>query len=467
MIWAVTVILQMAAGVVVDVTPLLKGHLYNADGTIQAHESYLIRFNPSIVPIHGEYYLLKYHVLTKVRNMPMSYDAALNASTHFGFRELIYGPSHRTQCRHVSKRDQKWADKPAHMSPLHPWFGGMWHMVQFDGIGFAILRVHPNLTVTVVHEVCNVSYHGPDVLNSVIFEGDERLVSYGHTTKKKKRGFKYLITGDRARRKGQAIFAYVMTLRLDNENHISSMVFDLPLYQSTSAVCSQSWGRDIRMPYGRNWALFTPELHATRKLEFLYQLFPTWRIQQTDHHTDQCQLLTPPLAYPVDKLYLSSVNSHRYALGTPLIKWSATEYLGVGHSRYSFFGNKSDHRHPVVNTSNWRVFTTLLQKHKENGTVTETSPDIYFMFFYTININTREVSRMSHSFLEAPHLPYWLQFASGLCKSHIGDDTFIISYGEGDCRVKLLFRTRQSIDRQLMNASEMVRTADAHRFRIM
>ncbi len=116
---------------------------------------------------------------------------------------------------------------------------------------------------------------------------------------------------------------------------------------------------------------------------------------------------------------------------TPPIWFTEGRYLGVGHI-------KVEHYSPLLRN----FYTSFPAQNVERH-----SKYVYFMFFYELDEHCR-MTRLSAPFIPSmfgDHLPYLLVMPTGLAPaSH--SKQIIVSYGEGDCRSKLLFLERAQID---------------------
>lgn len=136
------------------------------------------------------------------------------------------------------------------------------------------------------------------------------------------------------------------------------------------------------------------------------------------------------LIYHLKKMYKHKIY---YSLSTPILKFNNFN-LGIGHCKINY-------RHNYENT-NFQKFKDefiLNNKNYMHGHL------IYFMYFYAFD-NNYNIIYMSDAFIPSyknDYIPYFLVFPIGFTK--YTDDIYIISYGEGDVRCKLLYMHKQEI----------------------
>ena len=253
--------------------------------------------------------------------------------------------------------------------------------------------------------------------------------------------------------------------------------------------------------YGRNWSIWQQQQYSdseeakTTALFASYQFLPHIVFQlvevppsslsKQEESKFYCRRIRAPLwssqqpltetpFYMLDPLYTFQAGEYRFSLGSPALVYNDDEYLAVGHSRFNSSGGSSSTLLPSgtlspIATRNWQSF---LRRRQQQGLV----PALYyyFMYLYTFDRRTFAIRRMSHSFIPAEHEPYWLVFPVGLSrlnrqtveeeKGDRDDDGFLISYGEGDIRCKLLFLERTDMERLLQPIEDMVTDPEVHHF---
>lgn len=166
----------------------------------------------------------------------------------------------------------------------------------------------------------------------------------------------------------------------------------------------------------------------------------------------------------IDKFYAFH-GKYRFSLGTPAIIYSPKEFIAVGHSRFSI--DPSSEALSPTNTVNFLRFKAKLKSDEEGPLGRKYLHPLkhyYFMYFYTFSTDTFEIMRMSHSFQVVPHEPYWLEFAAGICNLADDSNQFIVSYGEGDIKCKLIMLNRADIESLLYPVEAMIVDPEVHQF---
>lgn len=140
------------------------------------------------------------------------------------------------------------------------------------------------------------------------------------------------------------------------------------------------------------------------------------------------------LFHDLSKFYKGHVS---FSLSTPAIEFETDKYLAVGHSKVSYdienFDEFSD--------------TPAQQFLDENRDLLSHPAVAYLMFFYTFNPVTLEILEISNSFIP-PTTKDGVVFPAGL--TQIDEDTFMVSYGEGDFKCKFMSFRRDEIDEYLI-----------------
>ncbi|AYV85544.1 MAG: putative WcaK-like polysaccharide pyruvyl transferase [Satyrvirus sp.] len=132
-----------------------------------------------------------------------------------------------------------------------------------------------------------------------------------------------------------------------------------------------------------------------------------------------------------------------FSLSTPSIGYDDKYKLAVGHV-------KIDYRIYYENSQIDKFKNVAIE-----STVHKHGKFIYFMFLFLYN-NEYEITHISHAFIPTDnkkcHLPYLLVFPTGLIKYH---DKYLISYGEGDVRTKILSLSKMEINNLLVPINEI------------
>lgn len=120
-------------------------------------------------------------------------------------------------------------------------------------------------------------------------------------------------------------------------------------------------------------------------------------------------------------------------LSTPSLQLDDNTYISVGHISVKFdFIKKNPEKFKFLTET---APLDALDKHANHPSL------IYFMMFFTFDKNTYEVKKISNAFIPTSksifsHTPYLLAFPSGFIE--LDTNTYLISYGEGDERSKLM-----------------------------
>lgn len=141
-----------------------------------------------------------------------------------------------------------------------------------------------------------------------------------------------------------------------------------------------------------------------------------------------------------------------FSLSTPSIKYKG-KYLAVGHVKFCY---KSEFTDSPLKKFIDKLDFTKIYKHGKF---------IYMMFFYEYDENY-EITRLSHSFIPTineDHLPYYLVFPMSFNK--INDTEYLIGYGEGDTKCKVMIMTEDEIESLLKNTNEL--TVDTYNFLLL
>lgn len=123
---------------------------------------------------------------------------------------------------------------------------------------------------------------------------------------------------------------------------------------------------------------------------------------------------------------------------TPALQNSYGEYIGVGHLKYKY----NDIYKLDSNTPLYKFHKTIRGKILHPLYV-------YVMFFYSFKFLDKNISinRISKFYLNGGDTDYALIFPSGLTKNN---DKWIVSYGDGDSKCKLLIYSEDEINSLLI-----------------
>lgn len=150
-----------------------------------------------------------------------------------------------------------------------------------------------------------------------------------------------------------------------------------------------------------------------------------------NNHTNKFEITQVPLIKYLKKLYKNKIY---FSLSTPIQKINGKN-IGIGHCKINF-------RHLYPNT-NFQKFNDKYIKLNKN--IKLHGHLIYFFYFYVFD-DKHNVISISNAFIPSyfnNHDPYYLVFPIGFTKYK--HDIFIISYGEGDARCKLMYIHKNKI----------------------
>jgi hypothetical protein len=155
---------------------------------------------------------------------------------------------------------------------------------------------------------------------------------------------------------------------------------------------------------------------------------------QTVHNTPIPRLAKLLDCYGKNNVMISS--------STPLVKYQE-KWLGCGHIKIKF---RECNRPEFLQFMSSINISQILQHGKY----------IYFIFLYEVEYKDGKykVTRISNPFIPTygtSHLPYVMAFPAGICQFTGGK--LVISYGEGDCRCKLLVLNDKEVSNLLKDAN--------------
>lgn len=167
------------------------------------------------------------------------------------------------------------------------------------------------------------------------------------------------------------------------------------------------------------------------KNNIIYELFPYFTIFTNSKiiHNEFKQFNKLIDYYGRDNVLVS--------VGTPSIKFD-NNYLAISHIKVKY--NKLKDKYPFKYFYDSINFNDI----KQHGNF------IYFMMFYLYDENY-EIIKISNPFIPSInmcHLPWLLAFPMSII---FYNDEYIISYGEGDCRIKILTMTYEEIKQLLVD----------------
>ncbi len=180
----------------------------------------------------------------------------------------------------------------------------------------------------------------------------------------------------------------------------------------------------------KNWSLWS----YNNRMMISYHLSPKHIVFKPEVTRSLCQVLFEDsinIFSRIKEYYGLAID---FSLSTPAVPISSQRYLGMGHLKLFPSAIASS------DTNAWQANLHLanLPTHAFKNTR-------YFMFLYTFDPETLEIVEISHAFLP-PGTQSNVVFPTGLI---IEGDRIIISYGEQDSRMKLLFISLDEVNQML------------------
>jgi len=214
--------------------------------------------------------------------------------------------------------------------------------------------------------------------------------------------------------KEDCLGVYYLFLEINHDKYTDAYKLSENANWSGEPMCPKLQDQD------KNWSSFikNKNIHAS--------------IWLTPKHTvvieKYCRIIKEP---NINIFYTSELfynNTLFFRLGTPAIKFNNNEMIAVGH--IMFLGD-----FVPMNSKAYSFYKeNTLPKHPDNL--------MYMMFIYTFDINTFEILRISPAFYP-PKVTHSIVFPVGITYH---DNDYIISYGEGDIKMKLLFMKLETIE---------------------
>ena len=357
-----------------------------------------INFNPSIIRIANDTFLMSFHV----------------------FRRGQHGHPCDIQ------------PQPSIYDEYHMWYGGpeskTWWNEDYDGIrgtGYMIIKIFNREVV--IHQIFDKIGMGYDTRlrnTPVGIMATSSLNSFFN--------YKNIWGMDRVKYglppptcKYQCLAIYYLKLKLTYASHIDTYYLSNNVEDEGEPLCPRLQDQE------KNWSLFV----VNNKMYTSQWLTPKHTVIPLQYPA--CQIVKEPninVFHKIETFYKGAV---KFSLSTPTLQFGPSEMIGVGHVK--LFG---DYLPIGTNAYNFYI-ENILTKDAFNG--------IYMMFFYTFDPNTFEILRVSSAFYP-PNTTHGIVFAAGLT---FFDDDYIISYGEGDIKMKLFFVSPTIINQILYKQNDM------------
>ena len=331
--------------------------------------------------------------------------------------------------------------------PNHPWYGGPssqhWWKIEknegFHGTGFFLVQYDGNRFNII--DYLGLIYMVVDArlfrLNSSqIFMTANAITPFFEIGLDRN---KYGLAGgyvNCAQDKCSLITRYVLQIKVREKK--------ITLFSSEARTLCNNLSR----PTEKNWSAW----EFNNMLNFSYSLTPQhytldvsdptyvtgyWPIELTRSESGYTTLDTP---IACDLNYSKSLNIfthiemvHKgavvFSLSTPALPFTNDLYIGVGHVK--IIGDHLNEAEDLPAVTFYHQNSSMI-RHPAHNT-------FYLMYFYTFNPSTLDIVKVSYSFLP-PNVEYGVVFPCGL--TLFSSDTYLISYGEADMKMKILAITR-------------------------
>lgn len=352
-----------------------------------------INFNPCIVSIDDNRFLMSFHTFRRQYGHPCDIQP----------QARIYDPYHM------------WYGGPESDTWWNTGRNGDW------GTGYMVIKIVNR----------NIFIH--QVIDNTIGDGlDTRLASTPMgivATCTQNNGFeyedtwginreKYGLQGPLCKVECVAIYYLILKIMYDKYNDCYSLQ---NADNRGEALCPKLQDMD------KNWSLFV----VNNKIYTSDYLTPKHTVITLDDPA--CTVIMEPNINVFSRIENYYKNTVKCRLSTPAINFNSYEMIAVGHVVLE--GDRLPINTAAYNFNNQNI----LPKHPLNDM-------IYMMFFYTFDPNTFEILRVSPAFYP-PNTTHGIVFASGLT---FYDNDYIISYGEGDVKMKMLFIRPNEIEQLLL-----------------
>lgn len=326
----------------------------------------------------------------------------------------------------------------------HPWYGGpggeYWWQTReggYEGTGFALLQIGDRqiTSITILPESIS---HAVDLRLTINENTGEVIGTYKtwvgtneETTIPLPQGQYGMIVGYDRQKYGlpfnpTSCCVLIRFARLQPMVINQSGVYTL----SHSNTKDEILCKNVSDIYEGNWSLW----FYYNKLFISYHLVPRHIIFQPDTQMSNCSVITSASETIFSKIQNYYNQAVIISLSTPAIPYNSV-YLAVGHSK--LFPDKLTSTNTKADIF-YRNYRQVFSGHP--------FADVrYFMFLYTFNPHTLDILQVSDFFLP-PTTSSNIVFPCGLTTY---PDGYIISYGEHDDTIKLLFVSRNKIETML------------------
>lgn len=220
------------------------------------------------------------------------------------------------------------------------------------------------------------------------------------------------------------------------------------MYVSSERYCCNGYVSRFGKRTEKNWSYVCDE--EARTPRYVYSLAGSVALLDVNsgHMWHTCSRI-------LNDIHTTFGRSLLLSLGTPTQRWRSG-WLSVGHAKLEY-GRATSPRAVQFVRDLKRRYGAGMRMHGKY---------VYLMFAILLD-DGMTLTHMSNAFIPTDradtHLPYSLVFPCGLHVS--GNDSIIVSYGEGDTRSKLLFLSATELQRLLIPAAKL--TAENYDFYVM
>jgi predicted GH43/DUF377 family glycosyl hydrolase len=372
-------------------------------------------FNPSIVHLEGDMYLIVYRIIryafpVQIHPWKMWWDGDRLIKKYFG--ELPVDLKYR--------KGTDIGTSSVHFDDALPQIPD--EQVEIDGTGGCLVRItHESGPAVQLLKNCSNVFGADQPFNHdcrVQWNGDALKLTYN--------GF-VVHNGNRH------VCMLTRDMRLDTQRNVCL---------TPDRYCSQNYSTFLKRAE-KNWAFLSERKGGARDNAahvYLYMLEPACATFVEERTGRMFQ--TPCDA--LKRLHQAYGDTLTFSLGTPCVRYGADGWLMVGHA-------KLDH----VASARTHAASAFFRHLKASRGLRMHGKWVYLMYLMVLDKDLN-VTHMSNAFIPTTeiesHLPYALVFPCGV---HVDESSVIVSYGEGDVRCKLLFLGNDEVSRLLIHVDDI------------
>lgn len=328
---------------------------------------------------------------------------------------------------------------------------------EFDGTGLAILKISKDLNIEIIHNINNIFENDLNqdtrivkindtyflIYNSFTTEND---ITYIRMFKRKifinlKNKICYLgkehLMSNASNKQIEKNWILIQNKNKTDFNNMSEILDDDNL--SNDDIISNTQIKHNSRNSKKNYDIMCNNEENT---DILYSINGSFNII----HNEKIMGYKIDIIHDIIKYYKNEIY---FSLSTPCIEYKIKNklmYLSMGHV-------KINHKIKFKNTP-FEKFLNLIN-YDDNNILNKHGKYIYFMFFFVFDKNY-DLKYISNAFIPTDinnsHLPYLLVFPTGITQFY---DKYIISYGEGDEKCKLLSLSKNIIDTCLLPINDL------------